>query len=316
MLSTIFVIAVVAVLAVFFRSDADLPLIFLPYQPENSFAGKVVWITGASSGIGAELAKDMVRAGAHVIISARRRSNLDEVAEACAELGERPMVLPLDVTDYQAQEEAYKTILEKYGHIDSLVLNAGKSQRNLAVETPFDVTEDMMKLNFFSYVAMTKMTLPNMIERKQGQIVVMSSLSGIIGTPLGSTYSASKFALHGYFNALRGEVGMHNIGITIICPGPVESEIASKAHRNPEYPVGVEDGKMATSRCTLLVAKAMYYRLYEAWISEQPFLATTYLVEYMPNLSRILFTKILGPKRVQALQAGGSVYDLKQLLSK
>lgn len=308
------IVVLVVVIAIFFKSDADLPLVFLPYQPENSFDGKVVWITGASSGIGAALAEDMVRAGAKVIISARRVAQLEQVADKCASIGERPMILPLDVTDYEAQQVAYDQVIEKFGHIDSLVLNAGASQRNLAVDTPFEVTENLVKLNFLSFVAFTKLALPGMIKRKSGQLVVMSSLSGVIGTPLGSTYSATKFALHGYFNALRAEVDMYNIGVTIICPGPVESEISAKAHRNPNNPVGVEGEKMPTARCTLLVAKAMYYRLYEAWISDQPYLLVTYLAEYMPGLTRLLFSKVLGPARTRALKSGANVYDIKQVL--
>jgi len=302
-------------LAVFMQLDADLPAVVLPYEAENSFAGKVVWITGASSGIGASLAEDMVRAGAKVVISARRVSQLEGVAEKCASLGEKPYVLPLDVTDYDAQQAAFDEVVQKFGRVDSLVLNAGMSQRNTAVNTELTVTEDLMNLNFMSFVSLTKIVLPSMLERKDGQLVIMSSLSGIIGTPLGSSYSATKFALHGYFNGLRAEVAQHGIGVTIVCPGPVVSEISAKAYRDPNHPrSSEEDSKMPTARCTFLVAKAMYYRMMEVWISPQPLLLMTYITKYMPFASNVLATKLLGPARVRVLENGGNLYDVSELL--
>jgi len=313
--AVLFIIFAVAV-AVFFQCDADLPLVFLPYTPEKSFEGQVVWITGASSGIGASLAQDMVKAGAKVIISARRVAQLEAVADECASYGEKPFILPLDVTDYDAQVEAFNTIIEKFGHIDSLVLNAGMSQRIPAMMTDLEVTESLMKLNFMSFVSLAKIVVPSMLERKQGQLVIMSSISGVIGTPLGSSYSASKFALHGYFDALRSEYAHQGIGVTIVCPGPVVSEIADKSHRHSSLPKGAEsEDKMPTARCTLLVAKAMYYKFSEVWITKQPILAFTYISQYMPGFANILATKLFGPARIRALESGKDVYDLTSMVA-
>lgn len=313
MWAVLIVLCVVA-LAVFFKSDADLPLLFLPYEEKNSFDGKVIWITGASSGIGASLAETMVKAGATVIISARRVAQLESVADNCSRFGQKPYVLPLDVTDFDAHKVAYDNIIEKFGRIDSLVLNAGVSQRSIAIETPLSVTQDLMNLNFMSFVALTKVVLPSMVEHKNGQLVVISSLSGIIGTPLGSSYSASKFALHGYFNALRSEVSNLGVSISIVCPGPVESEISSKAFMVKEESRAVEIGKMPTERCTYLIAKCMYYKFMEVWISDQPFLTMTYLAQYAPFLNSILYARIFGPARIKVLETGGNVYDMKSLL--
>lgn len=178
----------------------------------------MVWITGASSGIGAQLAVDMVAAGATVVISARRIDKLEAVAEQCAKVGNRPAVLPIDVTDHASQADAAASVLETYGKVDVLVLNAGLSQRSLAAETPLEVTRQLMELNFMSSVALSNEVLPSMMKRKSGQvlhppfcsaelhhqlnycyetmqIVVVSSLSGIFGTPVASSYSATKFAL-------------------------------------------------------------------------------------------------------------------------
>jgi len=313
MWKVVFVLLVIA-LAVFLKSDVDLYVNFLPYEEKGAFAGKVVWITGASSGIGATLAEDMVKAGAKVVISARRVEMLEVVADNCAKLGERPFVLPLDMTDFDSHAVAFQRIIDVLGNVDYLVLNAGISQRTTALDTPLSVTQEVINLNFMSYVALTKVVLPSMVARQQGQIVVTSSLSGIFGTPGGSSYSASKFALHGYFNALRAEVAKDGISVLLVCPGPVESEIAAKAYRNPNLPATVDGGKMPTSRCTHLMAKAMYYKLMEVWISPQPLLTMTYIAQYMPTFSNLLFAKVAGPARVRVLQTGGDAYSVKQML--
>lgn len=196
MLGGIIAILVIVIVAIFFASDADLPLILLPDPPAKANAGQVVWIVGASSGIGASLALDYAKGGAKLIISSRRVQQLEDLAKSCVTAGgEEPLVLPLDITNYEEHTAAFNKILDTYGHLDVLVLNAGVSQRNLAIDTDFSVTESIMKLNFFSFVALNKIVLPHFVSRNQGTIVVMSSLSGIIGTPVGSSYSASKFAL-------------------------------------------------------------------------------------------------------------------------
>jgi len=301
------------IIAAFFAGDADLPLLYLPKPPVNAFADQVVWIAGASSGIGAALAADMVRGGATVIISARRVNQLNKVADDCSKYGKRPIVIEMDMTDNNSIQKAFDEVMKTVGRVDSLVLNAGQSQRIIALDTPFEVTEKIMKLNFLSYVALTTLVAPTMVSRNQGQIVVVSSLSGIIATPAGSSYSASKFALHGYFDALRAEVAGNNVSVSLVCPGPVESEIAEKAHRNPNNPTQDEGKKMPTERCTELMAKGMYHRVEEIWISHQPFLLFTYVSQYMPRVSRVL-AKILGPARVKALKEGTNLYDTNAAL--
>jgi len=167
-----------------------------------------------------------------------------------------------------------------------------------------------MELNFFSYVNLVRLVLPSMISRKSGQIVVMSSLAGKMGVPIQTTYSASKFALQGYFDGLRGEVAHHGVGVSIVCPGPVESEIVDKAVRVEGDVQQSEGKKMPTARCTSLVAKGMYHKLAEMWISEQPFLSIAYLAGFAPYLTRLLAARI-GPSRAKILKQGGDVYDLK-----
>lgn len=308
------VAALAAIAGIFFASDADLKLYLTPQLPDNAYKGQTVWIVGASSGIGASLAKDFAKAGAQVIVSARRVEMLEKLASEVGQIAPSSppvYVLPLDVTDYEAHASAVDSIYKTFGKIDVLVLNAGQSQRNLAVDAPFQDTEKLMTLNFLSLVALNKHVLPRMIDAKAGKIVVMSSLSGIIATPIASSYSASKFALHGYFDALRSEVSTHNVKVSIICPGPVESEISEKTLRNPNRPKQHEGKKMATDRCTSLILKGLFHDQDEMWISDHPFLLFTYLAQYLPGLARWYGSHVAGPARVRAITNGENIYDLK-----
>lgn len=170
MLVRILIVLAAVLIGLFLKNDADLSLIFMPKVPENSYKGKVVWITGASSGIGASLAEDLTKLGANVIISARRTDKLEEVASKCSKFGESPDVLPLDVTIPDEQQKAFDFIMNKYGRIDSLVLNAGISQRNTANDTPYSVTKNMFEVNFFSFVSLTKIVLPTLLKQQSGQV--------------------------------------------------------------------------------------------------------------------------------------------------
>jgi dehydrogenase/reductase SDR family member 7B len=170
------------------------------------------------------LAHSLTKAGAQVIISARRVNQLEEVANLCAEVGKKPYVLPMDITNEEEQKLAYDDIMQKFGVIDSLVLNAGRSQRAAAMDTSIKDTRDLFDLNVFSFISLSKVVIPSMIERRAGQIVVVSSVSGKIGVAGLSSYASTKFALvsqdssrclilmltvsqHGYFDSLRQEIG-------------------------------------------------------------------------------------------------------------
>ena len=183
------------VLGVFLSSDCDLFLHFSSYDDKTAFKEKVVWIVGASSGIGAFLAVDFAKAGAKVIISARRESMLELVATNCSAVGSKPDIVPLDILDHASQMQAYNTVKERHGHVDILVLNAGRSQRSLAVDTTVETARQLFDLNFFSFLSLTATVLPDMISKKSGQLVIVSSLSGRIGTPITSSYTATKHAL-------------------------------------------------------------------------------------------------------------------------
>lgn len=191
------------------------------------FEGRVVWITGASSGIGAALAEAFAHEGARLILSARRQEELERVAARCE--GERPLVLPLDLAQPESLPAHVETALQRFGHVDIVVHNGGVSQRSLVSETRLEVDRRIMEVNYFGTVALTKALLPSMLKAKSGHFVVISSVMGRIGTPQRSAYAASKHALHGFFDCLRAEVADRGLFVTLICPGYIQTDVSKNA---------------------------------------------------------------------------------------
>lgn len=195
-----------------------------------NFKQQVVWITGASSGIGEYLSYAFSAAGARLVLSSRKREELERVAHACAH-PEQVFILPLDVARLDTLEAAVDTVRAHYGAIDILINNAGISQRELALDTQIAVDRQIMDINYFGTIALTKLVAPDMQARKSGQIVVMSSVLGKIGVPYRSAYAASKHALHGFFDSLRAELFPHQVAVTLICPGYVRTNVTINALR-------------------------------------------------------------------------------------
>lgn len=193
-----------------------------------SFSNKVIWITGASSGIGEALAYALNQRDARLILSARRREVLQKVKQHCSHAADIH-VLPLDLSEAEKLPRKAQEALGIYGHIDYLFNNGGISQRSLAIDTQMKVIRKVMEVNFFGAVALTKAVLPSMIERQSGHIVVTSSVMGKFGTRLRSSYASSKHALHGYFDCLRQEVHEHNIGVSLVCPGYIKTDVTKNA---------------------------------------------------------------------------------------
>ena len=191
------------------------------------FTNKVVWITGASSGIGEALVYACVREGAKVIISARRTDELERVRQASN--SSSVYVLPLDLVQADTFTAKTEEAIRAFGQVDILVHNGGISQRSWVAETDMDVHRRVMEVDYFSYVALTKAILPHFQTRKTGHFVVISSVMGKIGTPMRSAYAAAKHALHGFFDCLRAEVWPQNIQVTIICPGYIRTNVSLNA---------------------------------------------------------------------------------------
>ncbi|WP_111670045.1 SDR family oxidoreductase [Algoriphagus litoralis] len=188
----------------------------------------VIWITGASSGIGEAAAKKFSNEGFQVIISARNTQALERVKSACS-LPSEVFVLRLDLEEIDTFEDKVKEAIAHFGKVDILLHNGGISQRSLIRETPLDVDRKLMEVNFFGTIALTKAILPHFISRNSGHFAVISSLVGKFGSPFRSSYAASKHALHGFFDTLRAEHFQENITVTMICPGFIRTNVSMNA---------------------------------------------------------------------------------------
>ncbi|MES2819450.1 MAG: SDR family NAD(P)-dependent oxidoreductase [Pseudomonadota bacterium] len=191
------------------------------------FAEKIVWITGASSGIGAALASACLAQGAQVILSGRRAEALQQVA---AQAPARCRVMPFETTDYDALPALVEDAWSWRGRIDLLINNAGISQRSLALDTGLEVYRQLIEVDYLAPLALTQLLLPKMVERRAGHLAVVSSVAGKVGTPLRSGYCAAKHAVIGYFDAIRAEVEQaYGIHVSVILPGSVQTAIATNA---------------------------------------------------------------------------------------
>lgn len=257
-----------------------------------NFTHKTVWITGASSGIGRALALAFSEQGANLILSSRNEKRLDEVKEACKEPG-RVRVLSLDLTDFSSFVEKVKTAIGYFKGIDILINNGGISQRSFASETQLQVDQQIFDINYFGTIALTKALLPHFISKKSGQIVVISSILGKIGTPLRSSYAGSKHALHGFFDSLRAEIYDHHIAITIICPGFVNTDVSKNALKGDGSKQGVVDkgtaGGYSPGEFAVKALKVIGKQKQEAVIAGAKESLAIYLKRFLPKLfSRII----------------------------
>jgi short-subunit dehydrogenase len=210
-----------------------------------AFAGEVAWITGASSGIGAAMARALAADGAHVILSGRNAEALNEVAADCAKGNATALVLPFEVTDHPAglaaAEQAWEWAAERSGGIDILFNNAGISQRSLAVDTDYAVYEQIIAVDLLAPIALTQALIGRMVARGKGRIAMVSSVAGKVGVPLRTAYSAAKFGLIGYANALRSEVTGEGLQIHVIAPGSVRTNVSRNALNADGSRRGVSD---------------------------------------------------------------------------
>ncbi len=224
------------------------------------FKEKIVWITGASSGIGEALAHAFYSEGARLILSSRRLEELARVRDNCHGTDKDIVLLPLDLADIEDLPRRAEQALAAFGRIDILVNNGGIGQRARAMETCIRVDEMIMRVNYLGQIALTKAVLPAMVERKAGHIVVISSVVGKIGAPMRSAYAASKHALHGFFDSLRLEIWQDQIKITLVCPGTVRTELRANALDGQ----GVPRGKMALAHENAISAEACAATILEA----------------------------------------------------
>jgi dehydrogenase/reductase SDR family protein 7B len=207
---------------------------------EIIFGDKVVWITGASSGIGESLVYAFTRRGAFVVASSNDMPGIERVKAACGEKSSMVMCVPFDLADTDTIQEIVDQVIKKTGRIDFLLNIGGISQRARIEETPIWLDRKIFEINYFGTIALTKAILPYMIKQKSGHVLATSSISGRFGFPLRSAYSASKQALHGFFETLFLENKQNNIRSSVIIPGRVRTSISFHALKGN----GKEHGKM------------------------------------------------------------------------
>jgi len=187
---------------------------------------KVVWITGASSGIGEGLCYAFAKEGCKLVISARRESELQRVKKKTTLSDEAILVLPIDLEKYTDAPIWVNTIIEKFGRIDVLINNGGISQKGTAMQTTTEVERKIMEINYFGNVALTKAVIPVMQKQSSGSIVITTSILGKFGLPFHTSYAASKHALYGYYDSLRMELKPFNINVMLVAPGFINTNAA------------------------------------------------------------------------------------------
>jgi short-subunit dehydrogenase len=251
------------------------------------FQDRRVWITGASSGIGEALALAFHRAGARLILSARREDELKRVQSACG--GEpHTRVLPMDVTNADELPEKTRTALGMFSGIDILVLNAGITQRSRTRETDESVYRRLMEVNFFGPEAMARAVLPSMLAQESGHMVVISSVAGKFGVPMRSGYSASKFALHGFFEALRAEEERNGVHVTMVCPGFIRTDISLSALRGDGRKHAKMDSELArgmpADECARQILSGVARKEKEIVVAASREMTLVYLKRFFPTL--------------------------------
>lgn len=256
---------------------------------------KIIWITGASSGIGKSLAILLSSQNTKLILSSRNESLLNDVKKNC--FNEKNIkILPLDLENYKNFNKIVEKAISLFGSVDVLINNGGISQRSLAADTSIDVDERIMKINYLGTVALTKALLPHFIENKKGSFVVTTSIVGKIGTPLRSTYAASKHALHGFFDSLRAEVFDKNIKVTIVCPGFVTTNVSKNALTGDGTPQNKMDNATAKGihpdRFAKLMVKAIEKEKEEVYIAGAKEKLGVYAKRFYPKLLSKMIRKL------------------------
>ena len=247
---------------------------------------KVVWITGASSGIGEALTYELNRRGYKLVISSRKLNDLQKVKDNCPNNKDIAM-LPLDLVDFNLVPEKTKEAISFYGSIDILINNAGISQRSLIMETDLDVYKKLMEVNYMGTIALTKTILPYFVSRKNGHFVTVTSLMGKFGSPYRSGYCGAKHALHGFFDVLRMEHEKDNLNITLVCPGFVNTNVAINALTADGTPQVNNDtatkNGLSPSIFAKKMVKAIETKKYEVYIGQKEVIGI-YLKRFFPKL--------------------------------
>lgn len=250
------------------------------------YQDKVIWITGASSGIGKALAMHWAKEGARLVLSARNADTL-EVLKSSLPNSDKHQVLLLDLANSSNFEALANEVVDSMGSIDILVNNGGMSQRSEVYETPMEVDRRIMEVNYFGNIALTKAVLPHFRKQQSGTFVVISSIAGKFGFFLRSAYSASKHALHGFYESLMLEEEKNGIQVTIACPGKINTNISVNALNKAGEKHGEMDHNQATGmsaeKCAALLIQAVSKGKREILIGNKEIKAVT-LKRLLPGI--------------------------------
>lgn len=264
-------------------------------RADFSMANEIFWITGASSGIGEALTYRLSAEGKRVILSGRSPDSLNLVKQKCTGNASNIQVLPFDLGEIEQFDKIVQKAWSLFGRIDVLVNNAGFSQRAPAMDTHEKIERQIMEVNYFAPVALSKAILPYFHKQDYGHIAVVSSIAGKFGFGLRSSYAASKHALHGYFEALRLENQDWPFYITIVCPGRVKTNISINAVKADGSRHGLMDeGQrkgISADKCARIILSAIKNRRYEV-LAGGAELLPVYLKRFCPALFYWLIKKI------------------------
>lgn len=186
---------------------------------------KVIWITGASSGIGEALSIYALKHGARVVMSARNHAKLEEIKKN-HDIQNKALVLSMDISTITDATALVNEAINHFGKIDVLVNNAGIGQKSFVLDTKWEIEKQVLDTNFTGLIRLSNAVAHEMKKKGGGNITVITSIMGKYGMPMYAAYSASKHALYGYFDAWRGELKQHNIQVTIICPGFINTNVS------------------------------------------------------------------------------------------
>jgi short-subunit dehydrogenase len=226
------------------------------------YRNKVAVVTGASSGIGKAIALDLAKRGTTVVVVARRKDLIEEVAELCRKRAPESSGAVVDVADRQAVEAMCRETLGRHGRVDVLINNAGIPQRVHAARLTVEHVEEVMQINFMGSVYMTLALLPSMLEHRSGHIVNVSSVAGRTGSPREASYSASKFAMSGWSEVLAADLKDSGVKVHLIIPGAIDTEIWRKVQEPASY-----NGKfIAPEKIADAVRDVLEHGKFERWV--------------------------------------------------
>jgi len=268
----------------------------------GSVQNKVIWITGASSGIGEALVYELAQKNVKLILSSRRKDELQRVKGNCSASAQANIgILPLDLSETSTLKLSADAAIQLFGYVDVLINNGGISARALAKDTMLDVDRRVMEVDYFGTISLTKSLIPHFIQRKEGHFVTISSISGIIGTPYRTSYAAAKHALQGFFNSLRAELWKESpsIFITMICPGWTNTNISISALKGDGSAQNKKDETHEHGLTPGFVAKkiinAIEKRKREIYVGGWKETMAAYLHRFVPGL----FAKIIRKAKVK-----------------